>query len=177
MTLNRDTLFIWLLGTCLAFSLLLVLWVDSPWEQVFYVAGNYLLLAATLATPLALFLMYRGIQRDEQPMSQDSILLTLLVTFAGTPLLVFTLLYAGVLALNVWLPPQHEVLYQGFITDKEVVRGRSTTHYVYLDQVDQFYFELRFKVSKQEYENYQVGDKFRRQMTRGGLNIDYRLGF
>jgi len=158
--------------------LYLHLWIEVRWEQVMLIAGDYLLLTATLATPPLLYLTYRSIQQDKKNNEVNySPTLTILVFLAGFPISVFICGYILVISLNALLSPQSPVLYQGEIVIKEEVRGKSTYYYFVLNEVDSYGFELRLAVSAIEYRAYDEGERYQRYMQRGGLGIDYRLSW
>lgn len=167
-----------IVGFLLITSLYLVAWINSPWEQVLFVADSYLFIAIAIGTPITLHRLYRGIQIDKNNNKADyNIALTFLVFLVGIPAAIFSLGYVLTLALNVSLPPQIEHEYDGNIILKEKFEGRSTEYFFTLDQVDQFGFSVRFKVSPLKYNVYREREHYTHRVKRGGLGIDYWLSW
>ncbi len=156
--------------------LYLLIWIDNRWEQVLHVAGDYLIFASVAGTLPILFVFYRSIRRDVQRKKADyNPVLTFMVFLAGTPMMIFSCGYILVILLNLVMPPQTQIIYEGRVCARDEVKGRSTTHYLILEKTDDYGLELRIEVSRRIYEHYDVGDNFRQVMQRGGLGIDYRL--
>jgi len=156
--------------------LFLLTWIESRWEQVLHVSGIYLLFASVTGTLPVLYFLYRSIQRDLRRKQADySPLLTWMVFIAGSPMMIFSCGYVLVLVLNAVLSPQAQIIYEGHVLAKKEVKGRSTHYYLTLDNVDDYGLELRIEVSRHQYGYYNIGDRFRQKMHRGGLGIDYRL--
>ncbi len=169
-------LFYWALGGLLLALLYLITWIDTRWEHVMLIAGNYLFMVAIIGTIPIVYFMYQSIQQDKRNKTLDyDPLLTLLVSITGAPFFLFACAYIFSIALNAWLPPQTEVFYKGRVAIKDTVKGRSTQYYFVLDSVDSYGFELRLEVSSLEYRAYDEGEIYQREMLRGGLGMDYRL--
>ncbi len=164
--------------TSLLLPLYLLLWISSRWQHVLHVAGDYLIFAAVTLTLPVLYFLYRSIRRDVQRKQVDYSPLFLVIVFIiGMPMMIFTWGYTLVITLNAVLPPQTPLIYEGQVLAKDEVKGRSTDYYLILDGVDDYGFELRLKVSRHQYRGVEIGEHYQQEMLRGGLGIDYRLGW
>ena len=158
-----------LLGILLLSLLYLTIWINSRWEQVLYIAGEYILAAAIVGSLPLVYTACRDIQRDSGNNQVNySPLLTLLVFIIGSPMFLFSCGYVLTITLNTFIPPQTDIVYKGRIIAR---------YYLLLDETDSYGLELRLKVSPSQYRCYAVGDRYVQYMQRGGLGIDYRLSW
>lgn len=87
--------------------------------------------------------------------------------------------YSLILFSNMLIAPQTPLLYEGKIVQKiHHPPGGRNHHHKYritLDSTDEYGFDLHFNISEQQYKQLRMGMNYRREMTRGGLGIAYRL--
>ncbi len=149
-------------------ALLFLLLIEHFPIQVFHVAGIYLW-TAMLLSALATIYGFKELRKE---------IFILPLVMGGIATYSCFMTYALVLLINFYLPPQHSIVYQGSIIEKQMKprSGREAfdDHYIVLDSMDEYGFPLRFYVSRHRFHRLKVGMKYRYSMTRGGLGLAYR---